>query len=68
MSAWDAKSSVAGFQHWSFVTSFTGAGAQIRFDAANHLVLFDQNGDKQADFQIELTGVSALAASDFILA
>jgi Ca2+-binding RTX toxin-like protein len=68
VSAWDAKPSVTGVQHWSFVASFSGAAGQIRFDAGAHLALFDQNGDKQADFQIELTGVASLSASDFALA
>jgi serralysin len=68
VSAWDAKPSVAGVQHWGFVASFSGQAGQVRFDAASHLVLFDQNGDKQADFQVELTGVAALSASDFVLA
>jgi serralysin len=68
LSAWDAKPGLAGVQPWSFVASFSGVPGQIRFDAANHLALFDQNGDKQADAQIELTGVAALSASDFVLA
>ncbi len=68
VSLWDAKPSVAGVQHWSFVASFSGVPGQVRFDAATHLVLLDQNGDKQADFQIELAGVVSLGAGDFVLA
>jgi Ca2+-binding RTX toxin-like protein len=63
----DANTGVPGMQAWSFVSSFTAAG-QVRFDAANHLALFDQNGDHSADFSIELSGVSLLAVADFIFA
>ena len=49
---------------------FTAAG-QLRFvqDAANNRTLVEGNvnGDLAADFQIELTGVHSLSASDFVL-
>jgi Ca2+-binding RTX toxin-like protein len=64
----DANTVLAGKQSWSFVTNFTGAAGQVKFDAASHLVLFDQNGDKAAEFAIELAGVSSLTAADFVFA
>lgn len=63
----DANPTKMGGQAWSFVSAFTGAAGQISFDAAQHLPVFDQDGDKAADFAIELTGVSSLAAGDFII-
>jgi uncharacterized delta-60 repeat protein len=67
LSAMDAKPGKAGIQSWSFVADFTGTAGQVSFDEANHLALFDRNGDGQADVQVELAGVSSLAASDFVL-
>jgi len=64
----DANALLAGMQRWAYVPALTGAAGQVTFDAANHLVLFDQNGDKAADFAIELAGVATLAATDFIFA
>lgn len=54
--------------------SFKGTGAfvngadgiQARFSAG--LLSFDMNGDGKADLEITLTGVTTLAASDFLLA
>ena len=66
--AMDADLGTGGIQPWSFVAKFTGADGQVSFSASSHLVLFDQDGDKAADFSIELTGVSSLSASDFIFA
>ena len=64
----DANSLLAGMQKWAYVAAFTGAPGQATFDAAHHLALFDQNGDKAAEFAIELAGVTAMGAADFIFA
>ncbi|MEQ1529115.1 MAG: putative Ig domain-containing protein [Methylococcales bacterium] len=63
----DANSKLTGTQAWTFVTTgFTGVAGQVSFDAANHLLQFDQNGDKSPDMEIELTGINTLAATDFV--
>ena len=63
----DANSKLAGTQQWTFAANgFTGVAGQVSFDATNHWVQFDQNGDKVADMQIELLGVTTLAATDFV--
>jgi Ca2+-binding RTX toxin-like protein len=68
VSAWDADTSQAGMQHWSFQTKgFDGRAGQITFDPATHLVSFDADGDLVADFQIELVGVTTLSAANFVL-
>lgn len=64
--ALDANMIKEGIQPWSFVNTFTGVPGQISFDKAHHLVLFDQDGNKSADFSIELTGVASLVDTDFI--
>lgn len=46
-------------------SSFTGVPGQITF-SANKLSI-DTNGDKVADFQLVLTGVTAVSASDIIV-
>ena len=51
-----------------FVTgNFTGSAGQVRFNSANHLLQVDLNGDKIADFEIDLIGITALSAADLIL-
>ncbi len=64
----DANSLLAGQQTWAFIgtAAFSGAG-QVRFDAVNHVVEFNDNANLAADFEIELTGVASLAATDFLL-
>jgi len=49
--------------------NFTGSGPSVitQTSAANTLVIADTDGDGNADFQIVLTGVTALDAGDFIL-
>lgn len=49
--------------------AFTGAGAQVRFEAAGNdlLVQADTNGDKAADFAILVQGTATLTAADFLL-
>lgn len=48
-----------------FGQSFHGGGGEVRF--AHGLVQGDVNGDKVADFEIKLTGVTHLSALDFKL-
>lgn len=50
-----------------FVASFSGRAGEVRFDAASQTVLLDRNGDSLADFAVQVTGVTALGAADFIL-
>lgn len=66
LSAIDANTTQAGNQAFSFIGSanFSKAG-QVRF--AGGVVSGDVNGDKVADFAIEVKNVTALQASDFIL-
>lgn len=49
--------------------AFTGLAGQLHYLAsgANTIVEGDVNGDKLADFQIQLTGLKTLTAADFIL-
>jgi Ca2+-binding RTX toxin-like protein len=63
----DASTVAAGDQAFSFIAakSFTGQSGQLSF--ANHVLSGDVNGDKVADFQIYVSGVPALAATDFYL-
>jgi serralysin len=72
LSTIDAKSGVAGNQKFAFIGqgAFTGAKGQLhyRFEGpAKTIVEGDINGDKKADFQIELTGHKLLFGGDFIL-
>ncbi len=61
----------AGNQKFAFIGqgAFSGAKGELRykFAGAATLVEGDVNGDKQADFQIELTGHKLLVQGDFIL-
>lgn len=60
-----------GDSAFSFIgtASFTGAGAQVRFEAAGDdlLVEGDTNGDMVADFAILVRGTLTLTAADFVL-
>lgn len=49
--------------------AFSGAAGELRYQAQTNktLVTGDTNGDKAADFAIELTGKLTLQASDFVL-
>ncbi|WP_274631312.1 M10 family metallopeptidase C-terminal domain-containing protein [Arvimicrobium flavum] len=63
----DANTKVSGDQAFSFIGkgAFTGAAGQLNF--VNGVLSGDVNGDKVADFQVNVTGVSSLTAWDFIL-
>ncbi len=57
----------AGDQAFRYIGSaaFSGVDGQLRY--ANGILSGDLNGDKVADFQIALSNVRALAATDFFL-
>lgn len=63
----DANPVLASDQAFKFVANFNGAAGQVRFDAVEGVVQFDQNGDGVADLEIEMVGVSAMTAANFIL-
>lgn len=71
LSGIDANSSSRGDQAFSssFVNSFTGARAQLQITAAtDHLIVAgDIDGNRVADFEIQVLGRTTLAATDFIL-
>jgi hypothetical protein len=47
--------------------SSTDASGQLHFDALTHTLSGSTDADSQAEFSIQLTGISSLSASDFIL-
>jgi Ca2+-binding RTX toxin-like protein len=63
----DANAGAAGDQSFSFLGSsaFTGHAGQLRF--ASGVLYADVNGDRAADFEIALMGVTSLKATDFYL-
>ncbi|MGH6770050.1 MAG: beta strand repeat-containing protein [Xanthobacteraceae bacterium] len=75
----DANGSASGNGKFAFLAgegaAFTGVHGQLRWDQQNltgtandkTVVEGDINGDKKADFQIQLTGIKVLSATDFIL-
>ena len=79
LSGIDANGSAAGATAFKFLSlkgaAFTGVKGQLHWLQINAtgtandktIVEGDINGDKIADFQIELTGLKALTATDFIL-
>jgi parallel beta-helix repeat protein len=73
LSTLDANTKIAGNQVFSFLAvkgaAFTGTAGQLHYLASgtNTIVEGDINGDKIADFQIQLTGLKTLTAADFIL-
>jgi hypothetical protein len=73
LAAIDASTTVAGNQAFTWQAAagaaFTGVKGQLHYaiTAGNTYVSGDVNGDKVADFSIALSGVHALAATDFIL-
>ncbi len=79
LSTIDANGGAAGDAAFTFLAAngaaFTGAGAELRWVQVNPagtvndktIVEGDLNGDRVADFQIELTGLKVLTAGDFIL-
>jgi hypothetical protein len=67
LKAIDADSTRTNNQAFSFIgdKAFTGKAGELRF--ANSILSADVNGDKRADFQVLLSGVSVLAETDIIL-
>jgi Ca2+-binding RTX toxin-like protein len=67
----DANTSAAGNQAFKFIAkaAFTGAAGEVRFVHANGntVISADDDGNRVADFTINLTGAINLTASDFIL-
>lgn len=67
----NTKAGMAGNQAFSWLGAgaFTGVGAQLRMgsEGGNTIVSADLDGDRAADFEIELQGSIMLTASDFIL-
>jgi Ca2+-binding RTX toxin-like protein len=79
LSTIDANGSAAGNAAFSVLAkegaAFTGVKGQLRWDQQNFsgtandrtIIEGDINGDKKFDFQIHLTGLKTVSASDFIL-
>ncbi len=75
----DARTGVSGNQAFTFLAekgaAFTGVKGQLHWYQINvagtasdkTIIEGDVNGDKIADFQIQLTGLKALTKADFIL-
>jgi len=63
----DANTRISGDQAFSFIGSkaFTGSAGQLKFSSG--ILSGDVNGDKLADFQVNVSGLSALAKTDFYL-
>jgi Ca2+-binding RTX toxin-like protein len=63
----DANAAAGGDQAFSFIgnKAFTGQSGQLNF--ASNMLSGDVNGDKIADFRINVTGITTLAAADFYL-
>lgn len=78
-SAIDANAQLSGNQAFTFLATqgaaFTGARGQLKWsiqDAAGTandktIIMGDMNGDRIADFHVELTGLIQLGTGDFIL-
>jgi serralysin len=67
----DANTTAGGNQTFNFVGSaaFSSTAGELRYydDGVDTWVQADTNGDGMADFEIALTGVLTLVATDFIL-
>jgi serralysin len=63
----DANTKVAGNQAFSFIgrSAFTGGAGQLKF--ASGVLSGDVNGDKIADFAVNVTGLTTLYKTDFYL-
>lgn len=67
LSAIDAKTTVAGDQAFTFITTtFTGNAGQLRVTNGG-VLQGDVNGDSVADFSVDLDNPVNITASDFIL-
>jgi trimeric autotransporter adhesin len=66
----DANTSILNDQAFTFIgnnVAFSNVAGQLRFDTVTHSIFGDVNGDGVADFQVELTGVTTMLVTDFIL-
>jgi Ca2+-binding RTX toxin-like protein len=65
----DADSTKSGNQAFKLVTNFEGKAGQLIIEqsGANTLLSGDVNGDGTADIQIQLSGVTSIVTTDFIL-
>ncbi|WP_053076571.1 S-layer family protein [Caenimonas sp. SL110] len=67
----DANTAVSGNQAFTFIgsASFSSSHAtgQLRFDAASHMLYGSIDADSDAEFAVELAGVSSLSAASLIL-
>jgi serralysin len=63
----DANSKLSGDQAFSFIGSKAFGGQAGQLKLSNGVLSGDINGDKVADFQIKVSGISTLASSDFYL-
>lgn len=67
----DASAAVAGNQNFTFIGAgaFTGVAGELHYSVVNGttLVSADVNGDKIADFAINLKGAMMLSSADFVL-
>ena len=63
----DANTRAYGSQEFSFIGSrnFSGTAGELRF--SNGVLTGDVNGDRTADFQVALTGITALSYSDLYI-
>jgi Ca2+-binding RTX toxin-like protein len=63
----DANTATGGDQAFSFIgnMAFTGQSGQLNF--IGNVLSGDVNGDRTADFRINVTGISTLAIADFYL-
>lgn len=67
----DANTLTSAKESFAFVgtDAFSGHAGELRYEArnGNTFVFADANGDKVADFQIDLAGIHTLHQSDFIV-
>lgn len=71
LSTIDARTTAAGDQAFIFIaaSAFSGTAGELRFavNGGNAIVSGDVDGDRKADFQVGLTGITSLVAADFVL-
>ena len=64
----DANTRKSGDQNFDFGGTRAGANDVWFARSGNNVIVYgDTNGDRKADFEIELRGVSSLTAGDFLL-
>ena len=67
LSGIDANAKAAGNQAFSFIGAKAFSGKAGELQSKNGIVAGDVNGDKVADFHIEIANHHGLVAGDFIL-